>query len=102
MLTVIRFLLYMHLQCGSTQVSNHLGAGNPESAKMVVRVVLIISVIEAIIVSATLFCCRYVFGYAFSNEKGVVDYVSEVAPLLSLSVIADSLQTVLSGLYNHV
>ncbi|CAK7344211.1 unnamed protein product, partial [Dovyalis caffra] len=94
--------LHFYVQCGiaaagSAQVSNQLGAGNHEAAKMIVRVVLYISLIEAIIVGTILFCCRYVFGYAFSNEKGVVDYVSEVAPLLCLSVIMDSLQTVLSG-----
>jgi MATE family multidrug resistance protein len=82
---------------GSAQVSNHLGAGNHKAAQVVVRAVLSISLVEAVIVSTNIFCFRHVFGYAFSNEKVVVDYVTEVAPLLCLSVIVDSLQTVLSG-----
>lgn len=82
---------------GSAQVSNHLGAGNHKAAQVVVRAVLSVSLVEAVIVSTIIFCFRHVFGYAFSNEKVVVDYVTEVAPLLCLSVIVDSLQTVLSG-----
>ncbi|GAV87480.1 MatE domain-containing protein [Cephalotus follicularis] len=45
----------------------------------------------------TLFCCCHVLGYAYSDDKDVVDYVAELAPLLSLSIIIDSSQAVLSG-----
>lgn len=83
---------------GSTRVSNELGAGNPETARGVVYVSLILSATEAVIVSTALFFCRNIFGYAFSNDKGVVDYVAEVAPLLCLSIIMDSFQIVLSGI----
>ncbi|XVF84476.1 hypothetical protein PTKIN_Ptkin17bG0039900 [Pterospermum kingtungense] len=82
----------------STRVSNELGAGNPRSACVAVFTALSIAVIESITVSATLFSCRHVFGYVFSNEKEVVDYVANMAPLLSVSVILDSLQVVLSGI----
>ncbi|KAH9681351.1 protein DETOXIFICATION 12 [Citrus sinensis] len=40
---------------------------------------------------------RRVFGYVFSNEGQVVDYVTTMAPLVCLSVIIDSLQGVFSG-----
>ncbi|KAI5559314.1 hypothetical protein POPTR_017G120400v4 [Populus trichocarpa] len=83
---------------GSTRVSNELGAGNPEIARGVVYVSLILSTTEAVIVSTALFFCRHIFGYAFSNDKGVVDYVAEVAPLICLSIIMDSFQIVLSGI----
>jgi hypothetical protein len=36
-------------------------------------------------------------GYAYSNEKEVVDYVAKMVPLLCLSVRLDSLLGVLSG-----
>ncbi|CAN1268711.1 Protein DETOXIFICATION 12 [Linum perenne] len=42
--------------------------------------------------------CRHAFGYSFSNEKEVIDYVTRMAPLICLSVIMDSLQGVLSGI----
>ncbi|CAK9151296.1 unnamed protein product [Ilex paraguariensis] len=81
----------------STRVSNELGAGNPRLARVAVFAVMLLAVLETTIVSATLFASRHVFGYTFSNEKEVVDYVTSMAPLVCLSVIMDSIQGVLSG-----
>ncbi|KAK5817999.1 hypothetical protein PVK06_022929 [Gossypium arboreum] len=81
----------------STRVSNELGAGNPHSARVAVNVVMILGIFEAMIVSITLFSCRYAFGYLYSNEQEVIDYVGEMIPLISLSVIVDSLLAVISG-----
>ncbi|KAB2029860.1 hypothetical protein ERO13_D07G079600v2 [Gossypium hirsutum] len=81
----------------STRVSNELGAGNPHSARVAVNVVMILGIFEAMTVSITLFSCRYAFGYLYSNEQEVIDYVGEMIPLISLSVIIDSLLAVISG-----
>ncbi|KAJ9163289.1 hypothetical protein P3X46_022970 [Hevea brasiliensis] len=81
----------------STRVSNELGAGNSQLAHFAVYAVLFLAIVETTIVSATLFATRHVFGYVFSNEKEVVDYVTTMAPLVCLSAIMDSLQGVLSG-----
>ncbi|KAF3956152.1 hypothetical protein ACB098_08G165400 [Castanea mollissima] len=81
----------------STRISNELGAGNPQAARVAVFAVLFLAVTETSIVSAILLASRSVFGYTFSNEKEVVDYVTTMAPLVSLSIILDSLQGVLSG-----
>ncbi|KAL4324480.1 hypothetical protein GQ457_11G005260 [Hibiscus cannabinus] len=81
----------------STRVSNELGAGNPQSARVAVNVVTILGISEALIVSITLFSCRYVFGYLYSNDPEVIDYVRQMIPLISLSVILDSLLAVISG-----
>lgn len=56
-----------------------------------------LAVIETSVVSATLFACRHFFGYVFSNEKEVIDYVTVMAPLVCISVILDSLQGVQTG-----
>ncbi|PKA59708.1 MATE efflux family protein 9 [Apostasia shenzhenica] len=82
----------------STRVSNELGAGNPEGAHLAVRVSISVVFVEAVIVSATLFALRQVVGYAYSNEKEVTDYVKEMVPLVSISIILDSIQGVLSGI----
>ncbi|GMN28246.1 hypothetical protein TIFTF001_001978 [Ficus carica] len=82
----------------STRVSNELGAGNPKKAPIAVYAGVILTVVETVIVGITLFCCRTVLGYAYSNEKEDVDYVKEIAPLLSLSVLMDGLQAVFSGM----
>ncbi|ESR33693.1 hypothetical protein CICLE_v10006816mg [Citrus x clementina] len=81
----------------STRVSNELGAGNVQRARVAVYAVVFMAVMETIIVSASLFASRHVFGYVFSNEGQVVDYVTTMAPLVCLSVIMDSLQGLFSG-----
>ncbi|KAI4352153.1 hypothetical protein L6164_006433 [Bauhinia variegata] len=81
----------------STRVSNELGGGNPQAARVAVLAAMLLAVIEAVIVSATLFSCRHVLGYAYSNERQVVKYVAVMTPLICLSVFMDSLQAVLSG-----
>lgn len=81
----------------STRVSNELGAGRPQAARLAVCSVMIIALIELVIISVGLFACRNIMGYAYSNEKEVVDYVTDMVPLICVSVIVDSLQGVLSG-----
>ncbi|XP_077221207.1 protein DETOXIFICATION 12-like [Tasmannia lanceolata] len=81
----------------STRVSNELGAGKPQAARMAACVVMVLAISEVVIVSTTLFAFRYTLGYAYSNEKEVINYVTEMAPLVCVSVIMDSLQGVLSG-----
>ncbi|KAI3908496.1 hypothetical protein MKX01_009298 [Papaver californicum] len=82
----------------STRVSNELGAGRPQAARLAVFTVMIIAATEIVILSSTLFACRYILGYAYSNAKEVVDYVTEMVPLICLSAIIDGLQGVLSGI----
>ncbi|KAL7606010.1 hypothetical protein Lser_V15G15040 [Lactuca serriola] len=86
----------------STRVSNELGAGNPRGARMAVYVVLILAIIETSVISTSVFASRCVFGYIFTNEKEVVDYVTKMAPLLCLNIIMDSLQGTLSGVARGV
>ncbi|ESQ28085.1 hypothetical protein EUTSA_v10018467mg [Eutrema salsugineum] len=81
----------------STRVANELGAGKPKKARMAVYTVMIMTGVESIVVSAIVFAARNVFGYLFSSEIEVVDYVRSMAPLVALSVIFDALHAVLSG-----
>lgn len=78
-------------------MSNELGAGNPKGARVAVKAIMALAVVETTIVSSTVFASRNVFGYIFTNEKEVVDYVTKMAPLLCLNIIMDSLQGTLSG-----
>ncbi|KAH0697354.1 hypothetical protein KY290_015226 [Solanum tuberosum] len=82
----------------STRVSNELGAGNPQRARMAVQVVMLLAVIETVVLSTSMFGSRHILGRAFSNEKQVVDYIASMTPLLCLSIITDSLQAVISGI----
>lgn len=64
---------------------------------MVVYAAMSVALLESLIVSASLFLGRNVFGYVFSSDKETVDYVAKMAPLVSISLILDGLQGVLSG-----
>ncbi|KAM7498290.1 hypothetical protein LguiA_022704 [Lonicera macranthoides] len=81
----------------SVRVSNELGAGHPKSAAfsvvMVTSVSFIISVIAAIIVLAL----RHVISYAFTEGETVANAVSDLCPLLGLTLILNGVQPVLSG-----
>lgn len=44
---------------------------------------------------------RNLWGYAYINEKEVVEYIARMMPLLSVSIIFDDLQCVLSGKYRR-
>lgn len=81
----------------STRVSNELGAWNPKGAQLVVRVAMFLAISEAVLVSGTLFAMRRILGYAYSNEEEVMNYVTDMVPLVCFSVVFDSLQGVLSG-----
>ncbi|ESW14984.1 hypothetical protein PHAVU_007G034500 [Phaseolus vulgaris] len=82
----------------STRISNALGAGNPQSARVCVYAAMTLAASEAILVSSIIFAFRQILGYVFSNELDVAFYVTDMAPLLSLSIILDSLHGTLSGI----
>ena len=81
----------------STRISNELGAGNSRAAHIVVYAAMSLAVVESLIVSMSLLVGRNVFGYVFSSDKETVDYVAKMAPLVSISIILDGSQGVLSG-----
>ncbi|PWA93927.1 MATE efflux family protein [Artemisia annua] len=85
-----------------TRVSNELGAGNPEGARVAVLAIMILTVAETVIVSTAVFASRRVFGYIFTNEKEVVNYVTKIAPFLCLNIVMDSLKGTLSGIARGV
>lgn len=81
----------------STRVSNELGAGNPGAAQVAAHSAALLAIVEAVVVSSVLFASRHVFGYAFSNEREVVDYVRVMTPLICICAVLNGLQAVLSG-----
>ncbi|KFK29584.1 hypothetical protein AALP_AA7G153500 [Arabis alpina] len=81
----------------STRVSNNLGAGNPQVARVSVLAGLCLWLVESSFFSTLLFTCRNIIGYAFSNSKEVVDYVAVLSPLLCLSFVLDGFTAVLNG-----
>ncbi|KAJ9562131.1 hypothetical protein OSB04_007291 [Centaurea solstitialis] len=80
-----------------TRVANELGARNPKAAKMAILAVSILGAVEVIMASTTLFCTRSVLGYAFGNEKDLVEYASNITLILCFSIFADTTAAILSG-----
>ncbi|KAE9594319.1 putative multi antimicrobial extrusion protein [Lupinus albus] len=81
----------------STRVSNELGAGHPQVARLAVRVVFALVFVEAIVIGVVTILIRNIWGYAYSNEVEVVKHVAEMMPILAVSNFLDGFQGVLSG-----
>ncbi|KAL6973605.1 Protein DETOXIFICATION 16, partial [Sarracenia purpurea var. burkii] len=81
----------------STRVSNELGAGHPQAARLALCVVLGMGITVGILVGAILISIRNFWGYAYSNETEVVRYIANMMPIIAISSFLDGLQSVLSG-----
>lgn len=91
----IMFLLY------STRVSNELGAGQPQSAKLATKVVMYMALSEGLVISLTMTLLRNVWGYMYSNEKEIVTYIAKMLPVLGISFFIDGLHSSLSGGFSN-
>jgi MATE family multidrug resistance protein len=83
----------------SVRVSNELGARNPKSAAFSVVVVTVISFIISVITALIVLALRDVISYAFTEGEVVAAAVSDLCPLLALTLILNGVQPVLSGIY---
>ena len=66
-------------------------------AKLAVRVVLSIAILESILVGSVLILIRKIWGFAYSSDPEVVNFVASMLPILALGHCLDSFQSVLSG-----
>jgi len=81
----------------STRVSNELGAGRPQGARLALYVMVVVAIVEGAIVGTCTILVRHVWGKLYSNEEEVIRYVAKMMPLLALSDFLDGFQCVLSG-----
>ncbi|XP_044465829.1 protein DETOXIFICATION 40-like [Mangifera indica] len=81
----------------SVRVSNELGAGNPKSASFSVSIVTIISFIISAMAAILVLALRDVISYAFTEGEAVARAVSDLCPLLALTLLLNGIQPVLSG-----
>ncbi|KAK9055547.1 hypothetical protein SSX86_026631 [Deinandra increscens subsp. villosa] len=81
----------------SVRVGNELGAGHSKAAAFSVIIVTLSSFVISLICAIILLCVRDVISYAFTEGETVANAVSELTPLLALSVILNGIQPVLSG-----
>ncbi|XXG85604.1 hypothetical protein AAC387_Pa11g0651 [Persea americana] len=81
----------------SVRVSNELGAGNPKSAAFSVVVVTSVSFIISVIIAVIILALRHVISYGFTEGEVVANAVSELCPLLGITLVLNGVQPVLSG-----
>ncbi|EFJ25909.1 hypothetical protein SELMODRAFT_148678 [Selaginella moellendorffii] len=81
----------------SVRISNALGAGEANAAKLAFKTSIFFAAIDAVIVSTTLFLARHKLGHLFSNEAEVVSSVSKLMPFVVTISIVDAFQGVVSG-----
>ncbi|CAH2053092.1 unnamed protein product [Thlaspi arvense] len=81
----------------SVRVSNELGAKNPKSAAFSVIIVNIYSLITSVIFAIAILACRDLLSYAFTEGEEVSAAVSDLCPLLAITLVLNGIQPVLSG-----
>ncbi|XVE74474.1 hypothetical protein DITRI_Ditri12bG0019900 [Diplodiscus trichospermus] len=81
----------------SVRVGNELGAGHPKSASFSVVVVTVYSFIISVVAAIIVMVLRHVISYAFTEGEVVAEAVSDLCPLLALTLILNGIQPVLSG-----
>ncbi|KAM2916662.1 hypothetical protein FF1_045549 [Malus domestica] len=81
----------------SVRVSNELGAGHPKSTAFSVVVVTVVSFIISIFAAIAVLLLRHKLSYAFTEGEAVAAAVSDLCPLLALTLLLNGVQPVLSG-----
>ncbi|KAE8815004.1 MATE efflux family protein DTX1 [Hordeum vulgare] len=82
----------------STRVSNELGAGRPQVARLTTIVVICMARFAGSVISITMILLSKSWGYMYSNEEEVVSYIARMIPVLGVSFFIDGIHTSLSGL----
>ncbi|KAJ4961540.1 hypothetical protein NE237_021450 [Protea cynaroides] len=85
------------LSAASVRVANELGRGDAEAAKFSIIVNLSTSVSLGVLFSVLFLAFKHVISYAFTSSTEVAKAVSSLSSLLSLSILLNSVQPVLSG-----
>ncbi|KAI4330778.1 hypothetical protein MLD38_029031 [Melastoma candidum] len=81
----------------SIRVSNELGAGHPSVAKFSVFVVNGTSILISIVFAAIVLGFRVGLSKLFTSDIEVIEAVSDLTPLLAISVFLNGIQPILSG-----
>ncbi|CAK9327375.1 unnamed protein product [Citrullus colocynthis] len=81
----------------SVRVSNELGSRHPKSAAFSVVVVIAIAFIISVFCTVIVLALRNVISYTFTEGPVVAAAVSDLCPLLALTLFLNGIQPILSG-----
>ncbi|KAK6925850.1 Multi antimicrobial extrusion protein [Dillenia turbinata] len=79
------------------RVSNELGLGHPRAAKYSVMVTVTQSLLIGIVFMILILATRSYFAIIFTSSKELMEAVSQLAYLLGLTMLLNSVQPVISG-----
>ncbi|CCO31080.1 putative transporter C323,07c [Rhizoctonia solani AG-1 IB] len=82
----------------SIRVGNALGSGQARKAKLAAETAIGLSVVIAMLISATYMIFRKNWGYMFNNDQEVVDLVAHVIPFLACSQLFDCGTNIMDGI----
>lgn len=78
-------------------MSNELGAAHPRVAKFSVIVVNATGILISIVICAIVLIFRVGLSKLFTSDSEVIEAVSNLTPLLAISVFLNGIQPILSG-----
>ncbi|KAL6330368.1 hypothetical protein AAG906_040297 [Vitis piasezkii] len=99
-MTILGFVFMISVgfnAAASVRVGNELGAGHPKSAAFSVVVVTLVSFLISVVAAAVVFVLRHVISYAFTGGETVAQAVSDLCPVLAITLMLNGIQPVLSG-----
>ncbi|CAL4969882.1 unnamed protein product [Urochloa decumbens] len=79
------------------RVSNELGAGRAQSARLATRVVKVLALCLGMLQGLVVVLLRNILGHAYSNSKEVTKYTPRMLPFVAASIMLDCQQSALSG-----
>ncbi|KAG2650330.1 hypothetical protein PVAP13_1NG243100 [Panicum virgatum] len=82
----------------STRVSNELGAGRPQAARLATRAVKFLALCIGVSEGLVVVLLRNIWGRAYSNDREVTKYTTRMMPLVAASIMLDCQQSSLSGI----
>lgn len=85
------------LAAAGVRVSNELGRGSSKAAKFSILVTVFTSLFIGVVLFTFFLLFRGRLAYIFTTSEDVADAVGQLSPLLSFSILLNSVQPVLSG-----
>lgn len=82
----------------SVRVSNELGMGHPRGARYSVYTTILQSVVMGIVCMIVILATRNHFSLIFSDTQEMRIAVARLSPLLGITMLLNSIQSVISGI----
>lgn len=86
------------IMCSSVRVSNELGLGHPRAARYSVYATLVQSVVIGIVCMIVVLATRNHFSIIFTDSEDMRRAVAHLSGLLGITMLLNSIQTVISGM----